>query len=172
MSGAEVTEAWAEWIAGAATWDWFFTGTFAPPGTKGADPSTGLDRERARGHTAVGYSLSDRRFREFIGRLDERQPMAGAYWLRAREPHQLSRSTHFHALIGGVGKLSRREAFEDWFRTNGQARIVPVMRDFDTGEAVGSRLAVSRYVCKYVLKEHGELTFSDNAREFFRPVGC
>lgn len=111
----------------------------------------------------MGYSLSDRRFREFVGQLEERSGVDQVYWLRAREPHQFSRSTHFHALIGGVGKLSRRDAFSEWFGRNGQARIVPVDRDFDSGETVGSRLAVVRYVTKYVLKRDGEVAFSDNA---------
>jgi len=165
----EVLEAWGDWIATAASWDWFVTGTFAPPGRKGSDePARAEARERARGHTSVGYSLSDRRWREWIAHQEARQPMEPVYWLRAREPHQFSRSTHFHALVGGVGNLSRRDAFGDWLRENGQARIVPVARDFDTGEAVGSRLAVARYVCKYVLKQQGEVVFSENAAQFFK----
>lgn len=135
-------DAWGEWLADGWDWEWFATLTFADPKDQGT-------------HTSVGWALSDRLYREWIGRLDERVRMAGhpgAYWVRAREPHQLRRSTHFHALVGGVGNLSRRDAWSEWFGANGQARIEPV-----------NTKGATYYVAKYVNKAGGELIFSDNA---------
>jgi hypothetical protein len=80
-----------------------------------------------------------------------------AYWLRAREPHQFRNATHFHALVGGVGTLSRRDAFQRWKDQNGMARIEP---------AANERIVA--YVTKYVLKQDGELKFSDNLERFRR----
>lgn len=136
-------DAWGSWLADTWHWDWFHTGTFAP-----------LDGETRKSvtHTAVGWDLSDRRFRQWVEQL---QQLAGqpVYWVRARERHQFNRSTHFHSLIGGVGNLSRRDAWREWFERNGQARIEPV-RGADE---------VARYVSKYVVKEYGSVEFSENA---------
>ncbi len=135
-------EAYSEWLSTHWAWDWFFTGTFAPV--------TG-----SATHTVVGWSGSDRRFRDWVGGLPAIQP----YWVRAREPHQFRNATHFHALIGGVGNLRRDEAWRRWFEANGQGRVDPIKHP---GE-------VAAYVAKYVLKAGGELVFSPNADLMMKP---
>jgi len=55
--------------------------------------------------------------------------------------------------MGGVGKLRRSDAFAEWFRAHGVARIVPI-------DGVRSRDAVALYVSKYVMKDQGEMVFS------------
>jgi len=135
-----VGDEWGEWLARAWDWEVFATLTFADP------------KDRV-GHTSVGWGLSDRLYREWTDRLQERLPLGDSlYWVRAREPHQMRNSTHFHALIGGVGNLSRRLMWEDWKARNGMARVEPV-----------STKGATFYVAKYVNKTGGELTFSDNA---------
>lgn len=139
-----VRSEWATWLSESWHWDWFFTGTFAP-------------REGTGTHTSVGWSLSDRLYREWVTLQDEKVATGpGVYWVRAREPHQFRNASHFHALIGGVGNLSRREAWAEWFERNGQARIEPIR---------GSG-AVALYVAKYINKTGGELVFSENAGLF------
>lgn len=134
--------AWGRWLASGWDWDVFATLTFSDPKEQGS-------------HTSIGWALSDRLYREWVGRIEERTNGtldSGVYWARAREPHQMRRSTHFHALIGGVGNLRRTDMWEDWFRRNGQARIEPV-----------ATKGATYYVAKYVNKTGGELVFSDNA---------
>lgn len=139
---AQVIEAYAEWLSTRWTWDWFFTGTFAPL----AGSST---------HTVRGWSGSDKRFRQWVDAL----PAISPYWVRAREPHQFRNATHFHALLGGVKDLSRKEAWRSWFEANGQGRVDPIK---DPSE-------VAAYVAKYVLKAGGELVFSANADLRMKP---
>lgn len=137
--------AWGEWLAEGWEWDWFSTHTFSDPKGEGT-------------HTSVGWSLSDRRFREWADSLAQKVGMGPeVYWVRAREPHKLRASTHFHALVGGVGKLRRDEAWGEWFRRNGQARIEPV-----------NGLGAGYYVSKYILKAGGEIVFSDNAGAYMK----
>lgn len=155
----KVLEEWAEWIAGGWRWDWFATLTFSPPDGG------------SLGHTTVGWSLSDRRFRTFVEHLEDEAGPGSVYWMRAREPHQFSAGTHFHALIGGVAQLRRTDAWRWWFERNGQARILPADADPDTGEVVGNRLAVCRYVVKYCLKQNGEVVFSDTMSAARRAPG-
>jgi len=139
-----LVQEWAQWLTDGWAWDWFFTGTFGDPD----------EPERLRGHTSVGWATSDRRFREWADGLDARLGRSGsAYWFRARELHKHRTTTHFHALVGGVGNLSRRQAWRDWFDRNGRARIEPI----------NSRDAVSVYVAKYVLKDEGDYQFSPSA---------
>ena len=136
---------WGGWLAREFSWDWFATLTFAP--------LEGAQSPGAVGHDRVGWDLSDRRYREWIEQLAERVPLGDVWWVRAREPHQFYESTHFHALIGGVGKLRRWDAWSEWFGRNGQARIEPV----------ASVEAAGLYVAKYVTKRRdGEVTFSGN----------
>jgi hypothetical protein len=138
-----VRTAWAQWLTDGWSWDWFTTHTFAPPRAGGL-------------HTVVGWGQSDGRFREWVDGLakDGAEP----YWFRAREPHQFSNATHFHALVGGVGNLSRRDAWRSWFERNGQARVDPIRSADD----------VALYVAKYVLKLDGSVDFSENAGRFTR----
>jgi hypothetical protein len=139
---------WSRWLTDQWRWDWFFTGTFGDPD----EPA------RRLGHTSVGWTLSDRLYREWVAELEARSPLQSVYWFRAREPHKHRSSTHFHALIGGVGKLSRRDAWRLWFERNGRARIEPIT-------TVG---AVATYVSKYVLKAEGQYEFSPNVGLFKR----
>lgn len=138
---ADVLPAWGAWLSDHWSWDWFVTLTFAPLDGETRASST---------HSAVGWDLSDRRFREWVGGLAGQG--TDPYWVRARERHQFNRSTHFHALVGGVGNLSRRDAWGEWFGRNGQARIEPVR---GAGEA-------ALYVAKYVVKQYGSVEFSEN----------
>lgn len=151
MTGGEVQEAWGDWIAGAWRWDWFFTGTFSDPKDQGT-------------RTTVGWSASDRYFREWVSDVEQtyhldpsgvdvRDTSTGLWWVRAREPHQVRDSTHFHALIGGVGNLRRDQAWRLWFERHGQCRIEPVR------PGAGAAL----YVAKYINKAGGELVFSEDA---------
>jgi hypothetical protein len=158
-----VQEAWGEWIAGRWSWEWFATLTFAP-----------LGDSRQVVHDQVGWSAGDRHYREWIDSLeqtysvsgDRMRPVSstGLWWVRAREPHQFRNATHFHALIGGVGNLTRKEAWQLWYRKHGMARIEPI-REIGGPGIVGG---VAFYVAKYINKTGGELVFSDNAHEYMR----
>jgi len=57
---------------------------------------------------------------------------------------------HFHALITGVAGLRRDEAWAWWFERYGLARILPYDRNLGAGF----------YLCKYVVKELGDIQFS------------
>lgn len=75
------------------------------------------------------------------------------WWVRGREPHLGYGGTHFHALIGGLTTDVRRdEAYGWWFERYGINRIEPY--DPERGAA--------HYLTKYVVKQLGDVRFSDN----------
>lgn len=138
---------WGDWLSTAWDWDWWVTLTYDP-------------RKLAPGsatHTAVGWDRSDRDWRTWLesvaGEAARDDGLQSPYWFRGREPNPYRYGTHFHALVGGVASVSRRDAWERWFSAHGHARIEP----YDPQRGAGF------YVAKYVAKELGDLTFSPNA---------
>jgi len=150
----------AGWLSDGWSWDWFYTLTFEPiRALRNVAPG---DRPNTRhqpvgpGHSLVGWSASDRYFREWVKGVEERGTLDSVFWTRSREVNPNHEGgTHFHGLIGGVGTQRRDRAWREWFGAHGNARIEPI-------EGVRSREAVARYVSKYVMKDGGELLFSDN----------
>jgi len=144
----EVKDEWGRWLTESfEPFDWWTTLTFDPKrGPSGVD-----------GHTAVGWALSDRYWREWLSEVTGDDGSTGlvasrSWWIRGREPNPWRYGTHFHALIGGVENLNRTAAWRAWFFRHGMARIEP----YDPRKGAGW------YVAKYVVKELGDIRFSDN----------
>lgn len=151
LSRSEVLGAWGDWL-NRYEWDWWVTLTYDP---KRAPNGRG-------GHTAVGWSLSERHWHEWLGQsVGDSQGSASVlpstYWVRGREPNPYRYGTHFHALVGGVPMgTSRRAAWAAWFEQHGMARI----------EQYDPRRGAGWYVSKYVVKQLGDIQFSGS----FRPL--
>jgi len=147
--GREVNKtAWGEWLSAEWDWDWWVTLTYD-------------SRKHVQGsatHTAVGWGRSDRDWEQWLSDTVNAAALEGdaldpPYWFRGREPNPYRYGTHFHALVGNVKEVSRRDAWARWFHPHGHARIEP----YDPSRGAGF------YVAKYVAKELGDLTFSPNA---------
>lgn len=143
--GAALDE-WGRWLSDGWDWSWFVTLTFDPG-------------KVAKGtRTLWGWGATDRAWDQFIAHVTPSarggQGLSGQlWWVRGREPHHNSGGTHFHALIGGLpSTVSRRDAWE-WCKARfGMNRIEPY--DPTRGAA--------HYLTKYVVKELGDVRFSDN----------
>lgn len=144
-----VLDAWGAWLSDRWDWSWWVTLTFDP--RKMAEPGSST-------HTAVGWSQSARFWDEWLARVAGDSTGTGVlpglpHWVRGREPNPYRYGTHFHALVGGLPPdLSRSGAWSDWFTRHGMARIEPYNPEWGAG----------RYLSKYVVKELGDITFSDN----------
>lgn len=154
-----VLDAWGSWLSAQWDWSWWVTLTF--------DPDKALrDRNPDGTRTGVGWSASARSWDEWLaatlGDSSGSTTLPGSiYWVRGREPNPYRYGTHFHALIGGVPDDLRRDAaWRWWFDRNGHARIEPYRADWGAG----------RYLSKYVVKELGDITFSDNLGTFAKGI--
>jgi len=138
---------WGTWLSRDWDWDWWVTLTYDAKKFRPGSPD----------HTAVGWARSDQDWSNWLGSVVasavKDDAMRPPYWFRGREPNPYRYGTHFHALVGGVAHLSRREAWAAWFNQHGHARIEP----YDPQRGAGF------YVAKYVTKELGDLQFSANA---------
>lgn len=142
----EVLTEWGSWLSSGWSWSWFVTLTFDPR------------KVSAGTRTLWGWGATDRAWEAFVRHLEPlargEQGLSGSvWWVRGREPHHDSGGTHFHALVGGLGPMvSRQEAWRWWFERYGMARIEP----YEAGRGA------AHYLTKYVVKELGDIRFSDS----------
>jgi hypothetical protein len=152
--------AMGQWLSEGWSWDWFVTLTYD------LDPSRRKFVPGSATHDVVGWGRSDKDWYRWLGDIvgkaavSEGDAINGPYWFRGREPNPSNRGTHFHALVGGVANVSRRNAHALWFERHGFARIEP----YDPTKGAGY------YVAKYVAKELGDLVFSPNLGHHVRIV--
>lgn len=149
LSKGVVLSEWGDWLSSRWDWSWWVTLTYDPRKHASASAS----------HTSVGWARSDADWSAWLDGLCADAARAGdpldpPYWFRGREPNPYRYGTHFHALIGNVPeRVSRREAWRRWFDAHGMARVEP----YDPARGAGW------YVSKYVVKQLGDWTFSENA---------
>jgi len=126
---------------GEVPWDWFTTHTFKADyvSRKAADRSwyTWFDAVR----TSAGSS---------------REP----YYFRCEE-YQDRGTLHYHALVGGVGELSRLLLKDAW-EMDGFARVLP----YDPGRGA------NYYVGKYLTKGQGDIRFSHRLDRLLKQKTC
>ena len=135
----ELKQAWGKWLSGLADWDWYATLTFREPS----------EEEQRRGYTQRGWAYAKRAYNQFLASL----PMSlivNHHWVRMFEFQRWRGVPHIHALISGVADLRRDEAWAWWFARYGINRILP----YDP------TLGAGFYLCKYVVKELGDIQFS------------
>ena len=146
----DIKAAWGDFVdqvgGRKGGWDWFTTLTF-----RDRTPA-----EQALGWTKVGWSYSDKACTAFLGHLGELKGMNDLWWCKAREIQPWRGVPHWHLLVGGVEELKRMELV-DWWHGQGYgfARVLPYQAE------LGARF----YLCKYVTKELGDISFSPNLRQ-------
>lgn len=140
---------WGNWVDEVGErkggWDWFATLTF-----RNRTPE-----EEALGWTKVGWKYSENACNRFLGHLSDEKGLGDMWWVRCRETQYWRGVPHWHMFVGGVSELRRMEAV-DWWHANdyGYARVMPYQRE------LGGRF----YLCKYLVKELGDIKFSQNLR--------
>jgi len=150
----EIATEWGDWLSAEWEWDVFATLTH--------DNSPQALGQGTR--SIVGWTASAKRWDSWLADtvIPKSRPADGLpdpYWVRGREPNPWRKGTHFHALLGGLGDVSRRDLWAGWFeRGYGVARILP----YDP------RLGAAHYLTKYVVKELGDVQFSANLRRYRR----
>lgn len=145
----EALQEWGDWLSREWSWDLFVTLTHD-------------NSEQALGRgtrTIVGWKASADRWDRFMDeavtpRVKSKEGLVSPYWVRGREPNPWRKGTHFHALVGGVGDVSRRDLWQWWFQEQGfgLARILP----YEPSKGA------AHYLTKYVVKELGDVAFSPN----------
>lgn len=145
----DLKTAWGNWVDQVGDrkggWDWFTTLTF-----RDRTPA-----EAATGWTKVGWKYSETACNAFLGHVGDLKGLKDLWWVRCRETQAWRGVPHWHAFVGGVGDL-RRLDLVDWWHNQGYgfARVLPYDRQ------LGARF----YLCKYLVKELGDIRFSDNLR--------
>lgn len=121
-------------------WNWWFTGTF---------------RDRTPDEIATGWTKISERyaFNALRRTVDRVSSDSGVRWVAALE-YQKTRGgvPHIHSLIHTDKNARRSDAWAGWFKDYGYARIEPYHRG----------LGASFYLCKYMVKDIGDMKFSDN----------
>jgi hypothetical protein len=136
---ADLRQAWGVWLVELGDrvggWDWWATLTFR-------DPPVGK----------IGVGYAKRAWKAFMEELRAYRGIGEPAWVRGMEYQHWRGVPHFHALLSGVKHLRRDSAWSWWFKNYGIARILP----YDP------QLGAGFYLCKYVVKELGEIEFSPN----------
>ena len=139
----ELKQAWGGFLTrvgdAAGGWDWWFTGTFRDP--KVADRPN---------WTKPGWGYTAGAWDKFIRLLGQTKGLHDIKWVRGREYQHWRGVPHFHGLIGGVKDLRRMDFVDWWYKDYGISRIEPYNRELGAGF----------YLCKYVVKELGDIQFS------------
>ena len=110
------------------------------------------EEECRSGWTRVGGVYARRTADQFLRELGEEVGLHDIHWVRAMEMQRDRSVPHWHMLIGGCGDVRRTDLWRYWFERHGFARILPYDR----------HLGVRFYLCKYVVKELGDVEFSRN----------
>ncbi|MBA7554384.1 hypothetical protein ES705_47001 [subsurface metagenome] len=135
---AELKQAWGDWVSQLYPWQWFVTLTFR-------DRSAEQVRQ---GWTKVGMAYAKTAYNQFLGRL---QPALGPlYWFRAFETQFWRGVPHIHVLVGGLDSLEYAPVAAWYWQRYGFIRVL----EYDP------QLGAGYYLCKYVVKELGDIRFS------------
>ena len=141
----DLKQVWGNWLTElgdqVGCWDWWATLTFRDR----------TDAQIKRGWTRVGVKHANTAWSAFMDELRACRGLGEPTWVRGMEYQHWRGVPHFHALLSGVKDLRRDEAWQWWFKRFGMARILPYDRQLGAGF----------YLCKYVVKELGDIQFSD-----------
>lgn len=146
-SQADLKQAYGDWLDQVGDrkggWDWFATLTFR---------DRTLEEQRL-GWTKVGWKYSETACNAFLRHLGDLKGLNDLWWVRCREIQRWRGVPHWHAFIGGVAELRRLDLVDWWHGQDyGFARVLPYERE------KGARF----YLCKYLVKELGDIRFSPN----------
>ena len=140
---SELLQAWGGFLTDLGDsikggWNWWATLTFRDPP---------LD---VPGWTKIGWKYSETARDRFTRELGLSKGLHDVSWVFGREYQPWRGVPHFHGLIAGVSDLRRDQAWSWWFNRYGFAKIEPYDRSLGAGY----------YLCKYVVKELGDIRFS------------
>jgi hypothetical protein len=129
----QAAQAFGDFLACLATWDWFCTFTFRDQGQARRPLARDMAMEQLRGYVALlGKVASDR----FGWALAEEFGRVGGRW-------------HSHALVVGVREVDRAFWWREAYRRFGRTRIEPGRSD----------LPACHYAAKYEARQLGEIHF-------------
>ena len=124
-----------EWIAGLASWNWFWTLTHDAVRLDGADSS--------RPHALVGQQRHRSLVRRWVfGTVRVLDP--SAQWWSETERHQTGQC-HEHGLMAASDTAPWLKMRQAWYELAGYAVVRPIERLHETD----GKVLVARYVAKY-----------------------
>ena len=140
----EKVQAYGDWIASMARWDWYGTFTFR-------FEDLPAERLAKNALTKISYGSAVKTFDRFMEKLSilNGRPL---YWVRVTEDSRWRSAPHFHALIGGAGYLKPYEVESVWFPMAGIAKVC--VYDPTQGGA------------QYISKTYGTMEFSENLERY------
>ena len=136
--GDENVQAYGDWIADMAKWDWYGTFTFRNPTS---------ELLANKNFTKISYGSAVKTFDLFMEKLTSLNGRP-FYWVRVTEDSKWRSAPHFHALIGGAGYLKPYEVERIWYPMAGIAKVY----DYDPFKGAA----------QYLSKTYGTMEFSTN----------
>jgi len=146
----EIRESYGNWLselgARVGGWDWWVTLTFRDRELEGF----------SRGWSKIGGHYADKAFKSWVQSIPNNYILNPGWrpthltWVRGTERTKTREVPHFHSLIAGCKDQRRSEAWANWFKEQGLARIEPYDKELGAGY----------YLCKYAVKNLGEVEFS------------
>ena len=137
LRSSAVVGAWGDWLQEIGGWQWFVTLTLRDP-----KPSQG-------NWTRPGWARANRAWEELV--LFVRPAVGRLEWVRFFEMQRARGVPHIHGLVKGLDSLEYKSASSfmwDRFGFNRFLRYQP-------------ELGATHYITKYVVKELGDVRFSD-----------
>jgi len=136
---SSLKQEWGKWLSNLASWDWFCTLTFRDR----------TPEQIKAGWTKVGTHYAARAFKAFVKAVQKETPEK-IRWVCGLEYQHWRGVPHYHALLSGVQDVRRMDFVDWWWDRYGIARILPYKE------------RASYYMSKYVIKDLGEIFFSNS----------
>jgi len=137
LSRTEVLKAWGDWLHEIGGWQWFVTLTLRDP-----KPASG-------NWTRPGFTLANKAWRELITHahhgIDDLQ------WVRFFEMQRGRGVPHVHGLVKGLTDTRYKQVSAIMWQRYGFNRILDYKPE----------LGATHYITKYVVKDLGDVAFSD-----------
>lgn len=137
LNRTAVLTAWGDWLHEIGGWQWFVTLTLRDP-----RPSSG-------NWTKPGFALANRAWDDFIALSHEGLDVL--QWVRFFELQRERGVPHVHGLVKGLTDTRYRQVSAIMWQRYGFTRILDYKPE----------LGATHYITKYVVKELGDVRFSD-----------
>ena len=137
LNRTAVLTAWGDWLHDIGGWQWFVTLTLRDP-----KPSSGT-------WSRPGWAQANRAWEAFV--LYVRPPVGHLQWVRLFEMQSGRGVPHVHGLVKGLEDTRFKEVSAFMWERYGFNRILEYRPE----------LGATHYITKYVVKDLGDVRFSD-----------